>query len=215
MDATTRARIFEPFFTTKRVGEGTGLGLSTVYGIVRQSGGHIVVESEPTHGSRFTIYLPAVAEAVDPPRLDSVLTEGPLGSETLLLVEDDAMVRMLAVEALRLKGYRVLEASDGREALLTAQQQRSTIDLVITDVVMPRMTGRELAERLTSSNPQIRVLFMSGYPGSLVDQHGLLERGFDLLEKPFTPGTLITRVRQALDRPASGTRINRAGRQSR
>jgi CheY-like chemotaxis protein len=215
MDATTRARIFEPFFTTKRVGEGTGLGLSTVYGIVRQSGGHIVVESEPTHGSRFTIYLPAVAEAVDPPRPDSVLTEGPIGSETLLLVEDDAMVRMLAVEALRLKGYRVLEASDGREALLAAQQHRTTIDLVITDVVMPRMTGRELAERLTSLNPQIRVLFMSGYPGSLVDQHGLLERGFDLLEKPFTPGTLITRVRQALDRPASGTRISRAGRHTR
>jgi two-component system, cell cycle sensor histidine kinase and response regulator CckA len=211
MDATTRARIFEPFFTTKRVGEGTGLGLSTVYGIVRQSGGHIVVESEPTHGSRFTIYLPAVAEAVDPPRPDNVLTEGPIGSETLLLVEDDAMVRMLAVEALRLKGYRVIEASDGREALLAAQQHRTAIDLVITDVVMPRMTGRELAERLTSSSPQMRVLFMSGYPGSLIDQHGLLERGFDLLEKPFTPGTLITRVRQALDRPASSARANRAG----
>jgi CheY-like chemotaxis protein len=212
MDATTRARIFEPFFTTKRVGEGTGLGLSTVYGIVRQSGGHIVVESEPSHGSRFTIYLPAIADVMDTPRPDSVLSEGPSGSETLLLVEDDVMVRTLAVEALRLKGYRVLEASDGREALAIAQQQKDSIDLVITDVVMPRMTGRELAERLTTLHPQLRVLFMSGYPGSLIDQHGLLERGFDLLEKPFTPGALITRVRQTLDRPASGTRASRAGR---
>jgi two-component system cell cycle sensor histidine kinase/response regulator CckA len=212
MDATTRARIFEPFFTTKRVGEGTGLGLSTVYGIVRQSGGHIVVESEPARGSRFITYLPAVADAVEPPPPDHVLSDGPAGSETLLLVEDDAMVRSLAVEALRLKGYFVLEAADGREALATVQGHRAGIDLLITDVVMPRMTGRELSDRLTRANPHMGVLFMSGYPGSLMDRNGTLERGLDLLEKPFTPGMLVLRVRRALDRRSPGTRTNHAVR---
>jgi two-component system, cell cycle sensor histidine kinase and response regulator CckA len=196
MDTNTRARIFEPFFTTKRIGEGTGLGLSTVYGIVRQSGGHIHVDSERGRGSRFTIYFPAVSDAAESPRPETVLTDGPIGRETLLLVEDDPMVRSLAVEALKLKGYRVLDAGDGREAIALAQQAGS-IDLLISDVVMPRMTGRELADRLRAAAPSLRVLFMSGYPGSLGDQLG---RNIDLLEKPFTSLTLVSRVRQALDR---------------
>jgi PAS domain S-box-containing protein len=196
MDTNTRARIFEPFFTTKRIGEGTGLGLSTVYGIVRQSGGHIQVDSERGRGSRFTIYFPAVTDAAELPRPETVLTDGPLGRETLLLVEDDPMVRSLAVEALKLKGYRVLDAGDGREALQLAESA-GRIDLLITDVVMPRMTGRELADRLRATAPSMRVLFMSGYPGSLGDQLG---RNVDLLEKPFTSLTLVSRVRQALDR---------------
>jgi PAS domain S-box-containing protein len=196
MDTNTRARVFEPFFTTKRIGEGTGLGLSTVYGIVRQSGGHIQVDSERGRGSRFTIYFPAVTEAAEAPRPETVLIDGPVGRETLLLVEDDPMVRSLAVEALKLKGYRVLHAGDGKEALAAAQTA-GRIDLLITDVVMPRMTGRELAERLRVSAPSLRVLFMSGYPGSLGEQLG---RNVDLLEKPFTSLTLVNRVRQALDR---------------
>ncbi len=196
MDTNTRARIFEPFFTTKRIGEGTGLGLSTVYGIVRQSGGHIHVDSERGRGSRFTIYFPAVSDAAESPRPETVLTDGPIGRETLLLVEDDPMVRSLAVEALKLKGYSVLDAGDGREAMALAQKA-GPIDLLITDVVMPRMTGRELADRLRASAPSLRVLFMSGYPGSLGEQLG---RNIDLLEKPFTSLTLVSRVRQALDR---------------
>ncbi len=196
MDTNTRARIFEPFFTTKRIGEGTGLGLSTVYGIVRQSGGYIQVDSERGRGSRFTIYFPAVSDAAEAPRPETVLTDGPIGRETLLLVEDDPMVRSLAVEALKLKGYRVLDAGDGREALRLAQGA-GDIGLLITDVVMPRMTGRELADKLRLTAPLLRVLFMSGYPGSLGEQLG---RNVDLLEKPFTSLTLVSRVRQALDR---------------
>jgi len=196
MDTNTRARIFEPFFTTKRIGEGTGLGLSTVYGIVRQSGGYIQVDSERGRGSRFTIYFPAVSEAAEAPRPETVLTDGPHGRETLLLVEDDPMVRSLAVESLKLKGYRVLDAGDGREALRLAQGA-GDIDLLITDVVMPRMTGRELADKLRMTAPLLRVLIMSGYPGSLGEQLG---RNVDLLEKPFTSLTLVSRVRQALDR---------------
>jgi PAS domain S-box-containing protein len=201
MDTNTKARIFEPFFTTKRLGEGTGLGLSTVYGIVRQSGGHIVVDSERGRGSRFTIYLPAVNDAAEAPRPETVLTDGPAGTETVLLVEDDPMVRSLAVEALRLKGYRVLEAGDGRAALVAAPRDGPRIDLLITDVVMPHMTGRELAERLAAAQPGMRVLFMSGYPGTLGEQLGLPAKSVDLLEKPFTSLTLVSRVRQALDRP--------------
>jgi two-component system, cell cycle sensor histidine kinase and response regulator CckA len=206
MDTNTRARVFEPFFTTKRIGEGTGLGLSTVYGIVSQSGGHIQVDSERGRGSRFTIYFPAVSDAAEAPRPETVLTDGPIGRETLLLVEDDPMVRSLAIEALKLKGYRVLDAGDGREALRLAQGA-GDIDLLITDVVMPRMTGRELADKLRMTAPLLRVLFMSGYPASLGEQLG---RNVDLLEKPFTSLTLVSRVRQALDRDVRAFPLKRA-----
>jgi CheY-like chemotaxis protein len=209
MDVRTKARIFEPLFTTKRVGEGTGLGLSTVYGIVRQSGGHVIVDSEPGRGSRFTIYLPAVTEPVDLYQPAPASAEGLVGRETILLVEDDAMVRALAAEALRIKGYHVLEAKDGREALTKVQQHGDSINLLITDVVMPRMTGRELAERLGAAQPDMRVLFMSGYPGSLGGHEGFPETGVDLLEKPFTPLALVGRVRKALDHTRS-TRSSRA-----
>jgi signal transduction histidine kinase/ActR/RegA family two-component response regulator len=209
MDVRTKARIFEPFFTTKRVGEGTGLGLSTVYGIVRQSGGHVIVDSEPGRGSRFSIYLPAVTEPVDLHQPAPASAEGLVGRETILLVEDDAMVRALAAEALRIKGYHVLEAKDGREALTKVQQHGDSINLLITDVVMPRMTGRELAERLGAAQPDMRVLFMSGYPGSLGGHEGFPETGVDLLEKPFTPLALVGRVRKALDHTRS-TRSSRA-----
>ena len=204
MDAATQARVFEPFFSTK--GEGTGLGLSTAYGIVRQSGGYIQVDSERGRGSRFTIYFPAVSEAAEAPRPETVVTDGPHGRETLLLVEDDPMVRSLAVESLKLKGYRVLDAGDGREALRLAQGA-GDIDLLITDVVMPRMTGRELADKLHTTAPLLKVLFMSGYPGSLGDQLG---RNIDLLEKPFTSLTLVSRVRQALDRDVRAVPLKRA-----
>ena len=207
MDTNTRARIFEPFFTTKRIGEGTGLGLSTVYGIVRQSGGHIQVDSERGRGSRFTIYFPAVSDAAEAPRPETVLTDGPIGRETLLLVEDDPMVRSLAVEALKLKGYRVLDAGDGREALRLAAGRRRhrPADHRRRDAAHDRpRAGRQAPHR---PRPLLRVLFMSGYPGSLGEQLG---RNVDLLEKPFTSLTLVSRVRQALDRDIRAVPLKRA-----
>ena len=190
MDATTRARIFEPFFTTKRVGEGTGLGLSTVYGIVRQSGGHIVVESEPAHGSRFTIYLPAVAEAVETAAARQRADRRPDRQRDAVAGRgrcDGAHAGRRGAAAQGLSACS--RPSDGREALAAAQQhKRHASTCVITDVVMPRMTGRELAERLTGRTRTCACSSCRAIPAASIDQHGLLERGFDLLEKPFTPG---------------------------
>jgi len=197
MAPETVAQIFEPFFTTKEVGRGTGLGLATAYGIVKQSNGHITVYSEPGHGTTFRIYLPKaggdVAAAV------AVETSTPSGTETVLLVEDDLNLRKLADELLRQQGYIVLEAEDAPDAIRIADQYSGTIHLVITDVVMPKMNGRTLARVIHEHRPDAKVLYMSGYTGDAIVHHGVLEPGTPFLEKPFTPGTLSRKIRQVLD----------------
>ncbi len=202
MDKATQAQIFEPFFTTKKPGQGTGLGLATVYGIIKQSGGYIYVDSEPGRGSTFRIYLPQV-EAAAPRRKSQLgISSSPGGNETLLLVEDDTAVRSLIKSNLEMKGYKVLEAADGEEALRLAQQHSGPIHLLITDVVMPVMSGRELAERLRPSRSEIKVLYLSGYTDDTVVRHGILQGEVEFLQKPFTPGVLTLKVREVLDRIA-------------
>ncbi|MFQ5790095.1 MAG: response regulator [Acidobacteriota bacterium] len=196
MDAKTQERIFEPFFTTKEDGKGTGLGLSTVYGIVKQSGGYIWVYSEPGQGAVFKIYLPRTEEAVpEPSRTARRLHRG---RETVLVVEDEEEVRATAARILRDRGYTVLEARDGQEALKIGEGESRTIHLIITDVVMPGMSGHRLAERLGESRPEMRVLYMSGYTDSTIVRHGV-SAGHQLLQKPFTPEVLASKVRQVLD----------------
>jgi PAS domain S-box-containing protein len=202
MDEATRARLFEPFFTTKEPGKGTGLGLSTVYGIVRQSGGHIWVYSEIGHGTTFKICLPVVAE--EPEREPAPLEGaggGARGAETVLLVEDAPRVRAVVREILEMNGYRVLEAHDGQEAIEVSRQHPRSIQLMVTDVVMPQMSGRELAQHLGRTRPDMRVLFMSGYTDSAIVRHGVLEAGTAFLSKPFTPDALAAKVREVLDAP--------------
>jgi PAS domain S-box-containing protein len=202
MDAATRAQIFEPFFTTKEIGKGTGLGLATVYGIVKQSGGFIEVESEPGRGACFKVYLPQVeedAEAAEPAKVPGTRTRLE-GSETVLLVEDDESLRMLAREILTVQGYAVLEAASPRDALRVHQTHLGRIDLLLTDVVMPEMNGRRLADHLKIARPEMAVLFMSGYTGAALGQHGeATEFAGHLLQKPFTPDGLSRRVREVLD----------------
>ncbi len=194
MDHVTQARIFEPFFTTKGPGKGTGLGLATVYGIVKQSGGYIFVRSEPGQGTTFDIYLPPVqGPAEDAPGAPAQATMGE-GSETILVVEDDPTVRSLARRALERYGYRVLEAGNGRAALEVMQRHDDAIDLLLTDIVMPEMGGRRSAEQVLFSRPSIKVLFMSGYAGD--DQPVEPEA---MVQKPFTPESLARKVREVLD----------------
>ncbi len=198
MDRATQTRIFEPFFTTKGKGKGTGLGLSTVFGIVQQSGGHVWVYSEPGKGTTFKVYfarVEGVAErfpSASPPALAA------RGSETILLVEDDDQVRGVARGILRRLGYCVLEAPNGGEALLICEKHSANIDLLLTDVVLPHMSGRELAERVAVVRPTMKVLFMSGYTDEAVVQHGILSSGVLFLQKPITPESLARRVREAL-----------------
>ncbi len=199
IDAQTRSHIFEPFFTTREPGRGTGLGLATVYGIVQQSGGGIWVESELEHGTTFRIYLPRVNEVEQPALVPSPLQQLPGGSETILLVEDEEIVRGFASETLRRRGYQVLEASNGQEALRMCEPQGSAIHLVITDIVMPKMSGRELAERLAVVRPELKILFISGYIDDSLFQHGLVEARALFLQKPFTPESLLRKVRDILD----------------
>ena len=201
MDAATKARLFEPFFTTKEPGRGTGLGLATVYSIVKQSGGYIWVYSEVGHGTTFKIYLPRVAgtpERVVPQRTAPLA----LGSETVLVVEDQAEVRELTKRILEARGYTVLTAENGAHATQLARQHAKRIDLLLTDVVMPGMNGRELALSLTEQRRGIKVLFVSGYTGEAIRQHGLLEMGAAFLQKPFTPDVLARKVREVLDSPS-------------
>ncbi len=199
MDASTRARVFEPFFTTKEKGKGTGLGLSTVYGVVKQSGGYIDVVSEPGSGAAFKIYLPKVEEAVAPLKPSSELPLALQGTETVLLVEDEASLRKLSRQQLELCGYHVLEAENGAEATAISNAYEHTIDLLLTDVVMPGISGRVLADRLSQQRPGIHIVYMSGYTGQMVGQHGVLEEGSFFLAKPFTREALAAKVREALD----------------
>jgi two-component system cell cycle sensor histidine kinase/response regulator CckA len=204
MDEATKARIFEPFFTTKGVGKGTGLGLATVYGIVKQSGGHIAVSTAPGEGTTFTIYLPRVDDAEAEGSLGPAPTRLPRGSETILLVEDEPEVRALTRDILAQLGYRVLEAADPPEARQLADQPHSAIGLLVTDVVMPQMSGPELAAQLKARSPGLRVLYVSGYTNEAVSSRGIAPSDISLLQKPFTPGELARKVREALDTPASG-----------
>jgi CheY-like chemotaxis protein len=198
MDEATKARIFEPFFTTKEPGKGTGLGLATVYAIVTQSNGFVWVYSEVGHGTSFKIYLPQVDGVADitPASTASSL---PRGTETVLIVEDSAAVRAVSKEVLQRQGYDVLEAPNGEAALHLANRHHGTIHLLLTDVVMPVMGGRELAEKLTAARPETRVLYTSGYTDDSVVRHGLLEGGLAYLQKPFSPEKLARKVREILD----------------
>jgi PAS domain S-box-containing protein len=201
MDAATRARVFEPFFTTKATGRGTGLGLATVYGIVKQSDGYIVADSEPDRGTTFAVYLPRIGD-LPAPAPQRPLPEA-RGTETVLLVEDEDAVRSLARRTLETMGYRVLEASGGPEALALTRRHAGPIDLLLTDVVMPEMSGSALAEQLVAARPGLPVLFMTGYTDDAVLRHGVSEAGVALLQKPFEPQGLALKVRAVLDGAAA------------
>jgi CheY-like chemotaxis protein len=197
MDAETRSRLFEPFFTTKGQGKGTGLGLSIVYGIIRQNQGHITVYSQPDCGTIFEIYLPRTQESVEPVHRGKPVRVG-RGSETILLVDDEDGVRKLCSSVLQSYGYTVLEAAGGAEGLAAYERNSGRVDLLLTDVVMPHMQGPELARRVTALHPEIRVLFMSGYPQPMLGDGGILEEGILLVEKPFTEPVLLAKVEEAL-----------------
>ncbi len=198
MSPEVQANIFEPFFTTKDPGKGTGLGLSTVYGIVQQSGGHIAVRSEPGHGTTFRIYLPRVDAAPVSDQAPPEVVAAPRGTETVLLVEDDEALRILAKEVLAVLGYTVLEAGHPADAIRIAESHGETIHLLLTDVVMPQMNGRQLAETLAAARPDLKVLYMSGYTAGTIGADGILEPGVQFLQKPFTPLGLGRKVREVL-----------------
>jgi PAS domain S-box-containing protein len=199
MDRQTLSHIFEPFFTTKEQGKGTGLGLSTVYGIISQSGGNIQVESEPGRGTTFKVYLPRVAATDEEARASQAAGEVVAITGTILLVEDEAVVRQLVRSILQMNGFHVIEAPNGVEALTTAQQFDGPIDLLLTDIVMPRMGGRELSEHMRQLRPATKALFMSGYTDDAIVHHGVLDAGLAFIQKPFTPAALIRKVREMLE----------------
>jgi PAS domain S-box-containing protein len=198
MDAGTKERIFEPFFTTKDVGKGTGLGLSMVYGIIKQHDGHISVYSEPGRGTTFKILLPLIQSKVEERKRGESL-QVKRGTESILIAEDDAHVRSLLKEILSTAGYDIKEAPDGSEATEVFQKHRDDINLVILDVIMPKMTGKEAYEKMRKLKPDIKVIFMSGYNADVIHKKGMLEVGMNFISKPVVPGELLTKVREVLD----------------
>ena len=197
MDEMTRQRIFEPFFTTKEVGKGTGLGLATVHGIIRQSGGWVEVSSEVGVGTSFEVYLPRLDGCSLPEESRiGVVTER--GNETILLVEDQQSVRSFTRAALKASGYHVIEAPNGDEAISVAERYAGEIHLLLTDVVMPGISGKESSERLKKLRPNLKVLFMSGYTADVIAQRGVLDRSVAFLHKPFSPVELAVKVREVL-----------------
>jgi len=205
MDAGTQARIFEPFFTTKGQGKGTGLGLATVYGVVKQSGGFIWVYSEVDHGSTFKIYLPQVTADLERGAIEKTSRGAHPGTETILFVEDEQSVRELVRDYLGKSGYRVLQAADGVQALEVAAAHKGPIHILVTDVVMPRLSGRELVTRITGSRPAIKILYISGYTDDSIFRHGVLEGGVAFLQKPFNLKDLAQKIRQVLDGEPAAT----------
>lgn len=203
MDAEIMIHLFEPFYTSKATGKGTGLGLSTVYGIVKQSGGEIVVESEPGSGATFHIYLPRIIGVTDAAHPAKTVPAARAGTETILLVEDEPGVRQLVRDMLYRLGYTILEAGSGAEALRIFEQHHGVIDLLLTDVIMPQMSGRDLAQRLRSVQPSLKVLYMSGYTDDMLAHHGVLEPNVFLLPKPFAPDELGAKLREVLDTAAT------------
>jgi nitrogen-specific signal transduction histidine kinase len=199
MDKDHAAHIFEPFFTTKEKGKGTGMGLATVYGIVKQSEGYIWVYSEPDKGTTFKIYLPRIEEYTDLEEQPVISDQSLKGSETILVVDDEEEVRNLVSEMLRFQGYKVLEAPNASNALVIFEKYCTSVDLILTDVVMPQMSGPELMEKLHASYPDVKVLFMSGYTDNVVVKHGLLSEEGNFIQKPFSSALLIQKVRTILD----------------
>ncbi|MCK5033348.1 MAG: response regulator, partial [Calditrichia bacterium] len=199
MDKATQAKIFDPFFTTKELGKGTGLGLSTVYGIVKQNKGYIWVYSEPGQGTTFKIYFPCVDKTVQVEKRVHFSAKSLEGSEVILIVDDDPGIRELSRDTLSSYGYNILEAENGEEALAICNEHKAPIHLIITDVVMPKMGGRELEKNISRLYPEIKVLFVSGYTDNAMLQHGVLEEGVAFLEKPFRPVALAQKAREVLD----------------
>ncbi|MBN2445835.1 MAG: PAS domain-containing protein [Phycisphaerae bacterium] len=206
MDAATQERVFEPFFTTKSAGQGTGLGLSMVYGIVKQADGHVAVYSEPGRGTTFRVYWPCAKETISPRGRAELLDPLPTGTETIMICEDDTAVRELTEHMLRDSGYRVLAASNGADALRLAAAHSEQIDLLVTDVIMPGMNGRKLADTLTAQRPNMRTLYVSGYTSDVIAHHGVLEENVEFLEKPYSRLQMLRRVREVLGQPRPGAR---------
>jgi len=198
MDTETQSRIFEPFYTTKDKSKGTGLGLSTVYGIVKQSEGHIWVYSEPGIGTAFKIYLPAFQEEVQKEKDSQQEPDELGGNETILVVEDEYLVRELVCDTLQNSGYKIIEASNGKEALELYESNNNRIDLVLTDVIMPEMSGRKLVETLVEQYPDLKSLYMSGYTDDAIIRHGVLEPGMNYIQKPFSPRALLEKINEVL-----------------
>jgi CheY-like chemotaxis protein len=205
MDADILTQVFEPFFTTKAMGMGTGLGLATVYGIVRQNHGFISVDSEPGKGTAFKIHLPRHRAREEAVVASEGLERAATGHETVLLVEDDPLILEIAITMLQTLGYTVLAAATPREALQIAKEHRGEIQVVLTDVVMPEMNGRELAKQLLGLRPGLKCVFMSGYTANVIAQHGVLDDGMHFIPKPFTLKVLADRIREALGDIGNGT----------
>jgi CheY-like chemotaxis protein len=206
MSPEVAARVFEPFFTTKVVGRGTGLGLSMVYGIVKQSGGFLGIESTPDHGTTFSVYFPVVDAEISEPLVSPMAPQG--NGEAILVVEDEQVVRSLVLRILEAYGYRVYQAPTGVAALEFLSKPGTEVDLVVSDIVMPRMSGRELGEKLKERFPGLPILFMSGYSGNEIKQRGLIEDGAPFLQKPITPDALAIAVRTELDRMERAHRLH-------